>query len=192
VPDSGPSESRRGFVRRAAAALTGIAGASAVATRVGDDAEAKGKRAGGPYYTFCGHTWTTASCPHPTGLPRIDHRGYPLRAADGAQIDDLGRPVDAEGWPVSDRGQRLTDPDGRPLSPAPRSKVCTEAVADRFHLKTHQDGAWYRCCGGNVRKLVDCCAHTEHRINGDQALTGYCHKGRKVFCVQYYETKVPC
>ena len=28
----------------------------------------------------------------------------------------------------------------------------------------------------------------EHR----RALTGYCYGGRKVFCVQYHETMVPC
>ena len=54
------------------------------------------------------------------------------------------------------------------------------------------DGGWYRCCGGTVRKLCDCCAHTQTRINGDAALEGYCYQGRKVFCVMYFQTKVPC
>jgi hypothetical protein len=54
------------------------------------------------------------------------------------------------------------------------------------------DGAWYRCCGGRVRKLVDCCTTGTRRINGDKALKGYCYDGRKVFCVMYYDTKVPC
>jgi hypothetical protein len=31
-----------------------------------------------------------------------------------------------------------------------------------------------------------------NRINGDRALTGYCYRGRKVFCVMYFQTKVPC
>ena len=53
-------------------------------------------------------------------------------------------------------------------------------------------GAWYRCCGGTVRKLWDCCAHHDRRINGDAALHGYCYGGRKVFCVTYYQTHVPC
>jgi hypothetical protein len=43
-----------------------------------------------------------------------------------------------------------------------------------------------------VRQLRDCCAHRSTRINGDAALTGYCFSGRKVFCVQYYDTRVPC
>ena len=53
------------------------------------------------------------------------------------------------------------------------------------------DGAWYRCCGGKVRKLTDCCSYSSRRINGDAALTGYCYRGRKVFCVMYYDTQVP-
>ena len=31
-----------------------------------------------------------------------------------------------------------------------------------------------------------------NRINGDAALTGYCYSGRRVFCVMYYDTKIPC
>jgi hypothetical protein len=69
--------------------------------------------------------------------------------------------------------------------------VCT-AVGDRFGFQPHIDGSWYRCCGGHVRKLVDCCGYHDKRINGDAALTGYCYAGRKVFCVTYFQTKVPC
>ena len=43
-----------------------------------------------------------------------------------------------------------------------------------------------------MRKLWDCCAHHDRRINGDAALHGYCYGGRKVFCVTYYQTHVPC
>ena len=32
----------------------------------------------------------------------------------------------------------------------------------------------------------------DKRINGDAALEGYCYRGRKVFCVMYFQTKVPC
>lgn len=180
-------ESRRGFLRRAAEALIALAGTGAVAEALpGADAQAQ------TYYTFCGHTYTTASCPHPTGLPRIDRNGYPLRAHDGRPIDDLGRPVDRQGRPVDDGGALLLGPDGQPLPPAPRSRLCLDIVSERYGLHTYNDGAWYRCCGGQVRKLVDCCAYTSRRINGDAALSGYCYKGRNVFCVQYYDTRVPC
>ena len=142
-------------------------------------------------YHFCGHIYTTDSCPHPTGLPRIDSRGLPLRAKDGHRVDDLGRLVDRDGDPVDENGEPLLDPDGRRLPRATRTPVC-EAVSERFGFRTEVDGAWYRCCGGHVRKLVDCCSYNRKRINGDGALTGYCYKGRKVFCVMYFQTKVPC
>jgi hypothetical protein len=175
--------SRRGFLSRVSGAVLGLTGAGAVGGLVAPgDAEA---------YHFCGHIYTTDSCPHPTGLPRIDSRGLPLRASDGHPIDDLGRLVGADGRAIDEDGRPLTDADGRPLPAATRTAVC-DAVADRFDITTKVDGAWYRCCGGRIRKLVDCCSPSPVRINGDASLTGYCYKGRKVFCVMYYDTRVNC
>lgn len=142
-------------------------------------------------FHFCGHIYTTGSCPHPTGLPRIDARGLPIRARDGVPVDDLGRRVDRAGRPVDEHGQLARDAEGRPLPVAARTTVCG-AAGDRFDFRPHVDGSWYRCCGGHVRKLVDCCSHVERRINGDRALAGYCYEGRKVFCVMYFQTRVPC
>ncbi|MDO8213868.1 hypothetical protein [Conexibacter sp. CPCC 206217] len=176
--------SRRGFLARTGAwLLAATAGGGATLAAGTEDAEA---------FHFCGHTYTTASCPHPTGLPRVDLRGFPLRAGDGRPIDDLGRPVDRGGNPVDGRGRRLRDPDGRPLPPAPRSRVCQDSIPDRYGIPTQIDGSWYRCCGGKVRRLMDCCAAHPTRINGDAALTGYCYGDRKVFCVMYFQTEVPC
>lgn len=175
--------SRRGLLSKVGAVLLaagGAAGARAIASP--EDADA---------YHFCGHIYTTDGCPHPTGLPRIDSRGRPVRARDGRRIDDLGRLVDTKGFPVTEDGERLTDPDGRPLPPAPRTAICDQ-VADRFGIRTRVDGSWHRCCGGRVRKLIDCCTTGRRRINGDRALTGYCYEGRKVFCVMYYDTNVKC
>src|SRR3954466_15655964 len=78
-------------------------------------------------FHFCGHIYTTASCPHPTGLPRVDARGFPLGAPDGARVDDLGRPTDAEGRAVDADGHALTDASGRPLPVATRTRVCQTA-----------------------------------------------------------------
>lgn len=175
--------SRRGLLSRVGAALLGATAGGAVKAVI-DPGEADG-------YHFCGHIYTTDSCPHPTGLPRIDVKGYPLRAKDGKRIDNLGRLIDSKGRPVDEKGRLLRDPDGRPLPKAPRTRICDQ-VSERYGFRTWTDGAWYRCCGGRVRKLVDCCSYHRNRINGDRALTGYCYKGRKVFCVMYYDTKVPC
>jgi hypothetical protein len=177
--------SRRGFLARVGAALTTVAAGGLIARAIKPgEAEA---------HHFCGHTFTTGSCIHPLGpdLPRIDIHGYPLRPADGVPIDNLGRPVNGRGEPIGHDGKVLHDPDGRPLPPAPRTRIC-ERTADRYGFKPHLDGSWYRCCDGHVRRLLDCCGYVHDRINGDAALTGYCYSGRKVFCVQYYQTKVPC
>lgn len=176
--------SRRGFLEWAGAALIALAGGGAAARLVlPEDADA--------YTNFCGHTYTTGNCPHPTGLPRVDRNEYPLRARDGHPVDDLGRPINGHGQPMDANGGVLREPGGEPLAPAPRSKVCP-AAGSAHGLKLRIDGSWYRCCGGQVRRLMDCCGYTNARINGDSALTGYCYAGRKVFCVQYHETKVPC
>ena len=175
--------SRRGFLAKVSRVLFLATSGSVVAAAV--------KPGESDAYHFCGHTYTTGSCPHPTGMPRIDARGRPLRARDGAPIDNLGRPIDDEGRPLDESGRLLRDLDGRPLPPAPRTPVCDE-VSRRYRFNTSVDGSWYRCCGGRVRRLMDCCSYSSRRINGDQALTGYCYEGRKVFCVMYYQTKVPC
>ena len=176
--------SRRGFLARVSGALMAAAGGGAVVKAVVKPGEA------GAFH-LCGHIFTTGSCPHPTGLPRIDSRGFPLRARDGQPVDDRGRPVDESGRPVDDAGSLLRDTDGRPLPPEPRTPVC-DRVQQQRSFRTVVDGAWYRCCGGKVRKLTDCCSYNRKRINGDAALTGYCYRGRKVFCVMYYDTQVPC
>jgi hypothetical protein len=178
-----PASSRRGFLAAAGAAAGVLAAVRTVGSLV-EPGEADA-------YHFCGHIFTTDSCPHPTGLPRIDSRGYPLRARDGRRIDDLGRPIDDRGAPVDESGAPLLDPDGRPLPPATRTRICT-ATGRRFSIPTRTDGAWYRCCGGRVRKLSDCCTPTSRRINGDRALRGYCYANRRVFCVMYFQTSVPC
>jgi hypothetical protein len=175
--------SRRGFLSRTGAWLLATTTGAAALQAGSEDADA---------YHFCGHIYTTASCPHPTGIPRIDRHGYPLRARDAKPVDDLGRVIDAHGNPLDERGRSLRDPDGRPLSPAPRSRVCLDAIPERYGFPVQVDGSWYRCCGGKVRRLIDCCAAHDTRINGDAALTGYCFNGRKVFCVMYYQTQVPC
>ena len=174
--------SRRGFLAKMGGALV-AATAGGIVSKAVKPGEADA-------YHFCGHIFTTGSCPHPHGMPRIDARGFPLRA-DGRVIDNLGRLINGSGEPINEGGDVKLDPDGRPLPPAPRTRVCDE-TGRKFGFKTWVDGGWFRCCGGEVRKLVDCCAYSKKRINGDQALEGYCFSNRKVFCVMYFQTRVPC
>ena len=175
--------SRRGFLQTASAAVAVLtAGRLTAALVAPGDADA---------FHFCGHIYTTDGCPHPTGLPRIDRHGYPLRARDGRPVDDLGRLVDAGGAPIDETGAPLLDPDGRPQPPARRRRVCS-AAGKRYRIEVRTDGAWYRCCDGHVRKLVDCCTTSRRRINGDRGLKGYCYADRRVFCVMYFQTSVPC
>lgn len=175
---------RRGFLERLGGAVVALAGARTVASAlVPEQADA--------YTNFCGHTYTTGNCPAPTGLPRVDSQGLPLRAADGVPVDDLGRPVNGKGQPIDAHGHVLRDADGTPLAPAPRTKTCETAGHD-YGIKLMLEGSWYRCCGGKVRRIRDCCGATNVRINGDAALVGYCYPGHHVFCVTYFETSMPC
>jgi hypothetical protein len=174
---------RRSFLGRLGRFVLATVGGASVSAAVADDADA---------FHFCGHIFTTGSCPTPYLLPRIDRRGYPLRPKDGKPIDNLGRLVNANGYPVNEAGERLRGPDGKLLAPGPRTRICEDWVPERFRIEAVTQGSWYRCCKGQIRKLVDCCSKSRRRINGDRALQGYCYTGRRVFCVMYYDTKLPC
>ena len=174
---------RRSFLGRLGAFVMTAVGGGVVAAAVAEDADA---------FHLCGHIWTTGSCPSPLGMPRIDARGYPLRPKDGRPIDNLGRLVNAYGFPINATGQRLRGPDGQLLPRAPRTRICEDWVPERFGIDAVTQGSWYRCCGGRIRKLTDCCSRSRRRINGDAALHGYCYTGRRVFCVMYYDTNVAC
>ena len=176
---------RRGFLGRVGAATVAAAAGKLAAGAVAPDtAEA--------YYGFCGHTYTTHHCPGPYFPPRVDSHGKPLRPKDGRKVDNLGRLIDGDGFAIDASGHRLLGPTGQPVARAPRTRLCQDWIPERYGLHPVIDGGWYRCCGGTIRKLVDCCADTRTRINGDAALTGYCYNGRRVFCVLYYQTSVTC
>src|SRR5436190_15737252 len=112
--------SRRGFLARVGSGLLAatVGGIVAKAVKPGD-ADA---------FHFCGHTFTTGSCVHPLGLPRIDAHAFPIRPSDGRPIDNIGRLVNSNGLPVHENGDLVRDPDGQPLPPAPRTKVCEETA----------------------------------------------------------------
>ena len=159
--------SRRSFLGRVGKGLVALAGGAFAASAMdAERAEA---------FHICGHIFTTGSCPHPFHpQTRIDRYGYPVHPAHGYPVDD-------EGALYTSRSQK-------------RSKVCEGLVAERYrHTKpVVLEGTWSRCCGGRVRVIVDCCSRSRTRINGDASLIGYCHQGRRVFCITYRESKVPC
>ena len=89
--------SRRGFLARVSGAMLAAAGAGTVVRAVVPPGEA------GAFH-LCGHTFTTGSCPHPAGMPRIDSRGYPIRARDGVPV--LQRACVISHLPVDLLGER--------------------------------------------------------------------------------------
>ena len=115
----------------------------------------------------------------------------PIRARDGKPVDDLGRRIDRHGHPGT-RGTGAPRPRRAAAATRTAHAGLPPAAGERYGIATQRDGSWYRCCGGTVRQLLDCCSYSSRRINGDAALTGYCYSGRKVFCVHYYQTDVPC
>lgn len=159
--------SRRSFLGRLGRAVVALAGGPLVAAALAPErAEA---------YHICGHIYTTGSCPHPYHpRSRIDRYGYPVHP-------EHGYPVDDDGNIYVSRLQK-------------RSHICREVVPRRYPEtgQPKNGGGWSRCCNGRIRRIVDCCAHHHRRINGDAALVGYCHNGRKVFCIMYRDTEVPC
>ena len=123
---------RRSFLGRLGAAVLGAVGGGGVAAAVApEEAEA---------FHFCGHIFTTDSCPSPFRLPRINRLGYPLRPRDGRSIDNLGRLVNGSGYPVNEAGVRLVGPDGRPLPKGPRTRICQDWVPERFHIDARIQG----------------------------------------------------
>lgn len=175
---------RRSFLGRLGAATMVAVGGRAVGAAIApDSAEA---------LHFCGHTWTTGSCPSPFRLPRVDRHGYPLRPSDGKAVDNIGRLIDRDGNPIDEHGERLRGPDGELLAAAPRTRPCEDWVEELYGVHARLQGSWFRCCNRQIRKLWDCCSSSDKRINGDGSLTGYCRGGRRVFCVTYRDTGLPC
>ena len=159
--------SRRSFLGRIGGSLVAMAGGSFVVAALDPErAEA---------YHICGHIFTTGSCPHPF-FPntRIDRYGFPVHPTHGYPVDDEGRIY-------TSRSQT-------------RRKICEGHVAERYPYTKPVvlEGTWDRCCGGRIRRVVDCCSRSRTRINGDASLVGYCHGGRRVFCITYIETEIRC
>lgn len=159
--------SRRSFIGRLGKGLVALAGGTFAASAL-DERRAEA-------FHICGHIFTTGSCPHPFHpQTRIDRYGYPVHPEHG--------------YPVDDQGALYTSKSQK------RSRICEDLVSEqyRYTKPVKLEGTWARCCNGRVRVVVDCCSRSRTRINGDASLIGYCHQGRRVFCITYRESKVPC
>ena len=111
--------SRRSFIATIGAGLLGLGAASKTVSAPAGTVP--GTEAVGSWFGFCGHYWTTGSCPSPHHLPRVDFAGKPVRPSDGRPVDNLGRLIDSAGRPVDEDRVVLTAPDGSPLPVAPPS-----------------------------------------------------------------------
>lgn len=160
--------SRRGFLGRLGRAIVALAGGGLVAAAL-DPTRAEA-------HHFCGHTYTTGSCPHPYApLTRVNRRGWPLHPTFG--------------FPVDDEGRIYLDPETQV-----RHRTCQELVPMLYPFvrNPRYGGGWTRCCSGRLRHIMDCCSTSRIRINGDAAVRGYCPRGLRVFCVGYRELNRRC
>lgn len=159
--------SRRSFLSRLGTGVVAIVGGPLVAHALRPEAAEA--------HHICGHTFTTASCPHPySPNTRLDTYGYPLHPKYG--------------YPVDDNGELYQSRDQT------RRRVCQEVVPQKYPYtgRPRYGGGWSRCCYGRIRRIVDCCSYSDRRINGDASVTGYCFSGTKVFCIGYRDTNVRC
>ena len=83
-------------------------------------------------------------------------------------------------WPPTD-----------PAAAGPAHAPVRGLGARRHGVDAVLQGAWYRCCNGQIRKLVDCCSTSRTRINGDALwwATAVPAGGSSAL---YTETGVPC
>jgi hypothetical protein len=159
---------RRSFLGRLGRGVVALAGGGVVAAALAPERAAA--------HHICGHLYTTGSCPHPfRPLSRTDGFGYPVHPMYG--------------FPVDDRGELFTDP-----ATQTRRRTCEDVVPSTFDFvnRPHYGGGWTRCCNGRLRHIQDCCSRSRIRINGDNAVTGYCPSGLRVFCITYRELDRGC
>ena len=176
--------SRRGFLARVGGAITALAAGGLVARAV--------KPGEADAFHFCGHIYTTGSCLHPTGTP-ADRRA---RLSAAGLRRPAGRQPRPSGEPQGGAGQRRRQgaaaiPTGArcPRRRGPRSATRPAACTGSRPTST---AAGIAAARATCASWSTAAPTPRRRINGDAALEGYCYRGRKVFCVMYFQTQVPC
>ena len=144
-------------------------------------------------YHFCGHIYTTDSCPHPTGAAADRPRRLPA-ARRGRPPDRRPRAAGQPQRPAArpSDGRALRDPDGRPLPPAPR----TQGLRGRRQPRVRLQDPDRRLLVSLLRRpraqadgLLRVQRQADQRRRRARRLL---LQGRKVFCVMYFQTNVPC
>ena len=141
------ASSRRGFLARVGAAAMSVAG-----RQLARSAPAR------PRPTTSAATSTRRTRARTRrGCRGSTPRASRSRPATGGRSTTSGRYVDAARHPGRRRRQRRSPTPTARRCRRPRGRRVCDAAGDVYGFTPHVDGAWYRCCGGRVRKLVDCC-----------------------------------
>ena len=119
---------RRSFLARVGAAALAVAGGRMVAAAVAPE-EAQS-------FHFCGHTFTTGSCPHPG-----EHPAHRRARPPAAHRTTASRSTTSAGSSTATAtrrraaAQRLAGPDGPLLPRAPRTRICEDWVPEQLRLR---------------------------------------------------------
>ena len=167
-----------------AAALTALTAGGLVAKAV--------KPGEADAFHFCGHIYTTGSCLHPTGTP-ADRRPRLPAPRRGRGPGRRPRPQGQRQGPAGRHAtaRRCATPTAARCRRRPGPRSATRPRASTASSPT-STAAGIAAAGAASASWSTAARNTQKRINGDAALEGYCYRGRKVFCVMYFQTKVPC
>ena len=177
--------SRRGFIARVGGAMM-AATAGSVVGRAIEPGEADA-------YHFCGHIFTTGSCVHPNGHAADRRRRLAARGETRASPSTTSAARSTRRACRSTANGNVLQRPRRPPD-ARRRRAPRSATRPRASTRsTPRSTAPGTAAAAAPSESSSTAARSRtQRINGDASLTGYCFSGRKVFCVMYFQTKVPC
>ena len=126
-------------------------------------------------------------------LPRIDRAGYPLEPASGKPIDNLGRPHQRAGASPSMTRQGAA----RPRRPAAAAGAADEGLPGGGQREASGSRPTSTAAGIAAAAVRSASSSTAARntTSGSTATPpsrATASAGRKVFCVLYFDTRVPC
>ena len=112
--------------------------------------------------------------------------------ATGSPIDDLGRPVNGAGR----AGRRERPAAARPRRPAAAARAADAGLRPGRRASTasglRSTAAGTAAAAARSASWSTAARALDRASTATPRSTGYCYAGRKVFCVMYFDTKVPC